>query len=202
MPLLNQIVQLINEGLKVKALSDKRFATGDYNGIAIPVYREKIGGPAGQRQSLPCVYQEGDSAKYVGIDDTMPIIIYHRLLRNTAPPQQAKNQFGDGNRWIKSSATLIMIVYADRSRINLSQDDLEALIISGMIDEIPRAQYPSTGVSSILVTHQETNFSAQSIFAQEYQNVDFFLKPESILFQITYTIGVQYSKSCLSICGC
>lgn len=200
MPFLETIVSLINSGLQKTVLSDKRFATGDYNGIAIPVYREKPGASATIRQTLPCVYIAGQDPKYVGIDDTYPIIIYHRLLRNNTQPWD--KQFGDGNKFLKAKATMIMIVYADRSRIGISQDDLESLILSGMVDEIPKTQYQSMGVTSLLVTHQETSFNAQAVFAQEYQNADFFLKPESILFQITYIVDSQYRKDCLPICGC
>lgn len=199
MPFLDTLVGLINANLQQNTLTDKRFAAGDFNGIAIPIYRDRPGAQQG-KQALPCVYQEGQDAKYVGIDDTFPIIIYHKLQRNTTQP--AKTQFGDGDKTIKATTLLTMTVYADRNRIKLSPEDLESLILSGFSDEIPKTAYPSKGFSSIVVYHMETNFNAQGIFAQEYQNVDFFLKPESILFQITYRIESQYRKDCLAICGC
>jgi len=199
MPFIDLLVGLINTNLQQKTLTDKRFAKGDYNGIAMNVYRDRPGGQQG-KQSLPCIYLEGQDAKYVGVDDSFPIIIYHKLLRNTTQP--AKTQFGDGNKTIKATTLLNMLVYADRARIRLSPEDLEALVLSGLVDEVPKADYPANGFSTIVVYHMETNFNAQGIFAQEYQNVDFFLKPESILFQITYRIESQYRKDCLAICGC
>jgi hypothetical protein len=199
MPFLDDIVKIINTGLKANALSDTRFAAGQLFGIATPVAREKVG--SAQRETLPCIYS-ADEPVYIGIDDTYPLIIYHRLLRNTTRPAPAAQQFGDGQKFVQGNATLAMIVYADRLKIELSPDQLEALIIAGTQDEIPKASYPSKGFSSMLVIPVETNFNSAAVFAQEYTNASFFLKPESILFQITYNVASQYRKDCLAICGC
>jgi hypothetical protein len=199
MPFLDDIVKLINTGLKANALSDARFAAGQLFGIATPVVREKLSG--GQRETLPCIY-DADEPQYIGIDDSYPIMIYHRLLRNTTRPAPAAQQFGDGQKFVQGNATLAMIVYADRLKIKMSPDALEALIAVGTQDEIPKTSYPSKGFSSMLVIPVETNFNTPAVFAQEYPNASFFLKPESILFQITYNVASQYRKDCLGICGC
>lgn len=200
MPFLEHIVALINQGLQTKTLTDKRFATGEYNGIAINVLREKVTGSG--KQSLPCIWQAAGDAKYIGIDDTAPVILYHKVLRSTTVPEVAQRQFGDGQPYIKTTAFLAMVVYADRSQILLSADELESLILAGFLDEIPKASYQSKGISSLVVTPVETNFNSGSVFAQEHPGTDNFLKPESILFQLSYKVDCSYRKSCLAICGC
>ncbi|HET6255867.1 MAG TPA: hypothetical protein VFE32_17450 [Puia sp.] len=200
MPFLDHIVGLINQGLQRGTLTDKRFASGEFNGIAMNVMRDKVTG--GGKQSIPTVWISDGEAKYIGIDDTAPLIIYHKVQRSVTVPEPASKQFGDGQHRIKNSAILYMIVYADRSRIRLSADELEAVIISGFIDEIPKMEYPSEGFSSLIVSLSDTNFNSGAVFAQEYPGADNFLKPESILFQINYKVESSYRKDCLAICGC
>ncbi|HEV2352836.1 MAG TPA: hypothetical protein VGR89_01225, partial [Puia sp.] len=133
MPFLDTIVSLINQGLQVDSLSDKRFATAEIYGIAVGVARDKVKGSG--RESIPCIYQDGGEARYIGIDDTAPLILYHKLVRSTTVAETADRQFGDGQKRIKNSAFLYMVVYADRNRVRLSPDELEALITVGLLDE-------------------------------------------------------------------
>lgn len=200
MPFLDTIVGLINSGLKAGALSDKRFATAEINGIAMPVQRDKVKGSG--KETIPCIWLGEGEVKYIGIDDTTPIMLYHKVTRSQTVPDQEANQFGDGRRRIKNTALLYLVVYADRSRVRLSPDELEALITVGLLDEIKKTQYPSTGFSSLVVTPGESNFNSGSIFSSEYPGADNFLKPESILFQVSYSVVSIFRKECLALCGC
>jgi hypothetical protein len=201
MPFLNQQTLVVNQELLKSSLNDSRFKSGRFEGIANEVIREG--------KTFPCIMsRENYEAQDITVDDTYPIIIYHKILAkrydlNNIAGQ--KSEFGDRNKYVKETVLVKMVVYGKYSALKVSKEELEAIITTNFPDNMDAANNEtlnSLGLDNVTYSMQSTNFLSKSVWSEEYAGNEFRLAPEDIFFAITYQIQSTWRKGCFQLCNC
>jgi|SRR6476646_1158517 len=189
MAYLGEIVETINTTLKAKLTA---FPLSRYNGLSYPIARKK--GTA--FEYLPALISSSGDARLITFDDINELEIYHRIASSTYT-QSGVATYGNGYDAFKHNYDVDLIVMGDRRKVQVAPDVLEAAIASNM---------PSTttidGIRGINILAVSANHNSRSLFSQEFQGADYYLKPEHIFFSIRYRVEIQYQKGCLVLCQC
>ena len=189
MAFLGDIVNGINEALRAKLTA---FPSTYYSGIANPIAR-KIDNTY---EFIPAIILTSGEARYLTFDDIDEMGIYHRIVSSSYT--QDKNQsYGDSYTSFQQNYDIDLIVMANRSRVEVSPDVLEAAIASNF----PAGDKPP-GVNYLNILPLSANHNSRSLFSQEFQGVAYYLKPEHIFFSIRYRVELKYVKGCISLCQC
>ncbi len=204
MPFLAEQVTVVNQELLKGALADARFQSGRFEALANEVIREDS---AGKMVTFPCVMSKDYEAQEITVDDTYPIIIYHKLLAQKFDLNNlgGKNEFGDRNKWVVETCVLKMVVYGKFSALKVTREQLAAIITTNFPDNMDAAKNTllnSLKLDNVTYAMQSTNFLAKSIWNEEYNGNDFRLAPEDIFFTIIYTIQSTWRKGCFQLCNC
>lgn len=189
MAFLGDIVSNINEALKAKLTA---FPTTFYGGIAYPIARKKDN----SYEFLPAIISISGYSAYMTFDDIQEMAIYHRIA--TSSYSQDKNQsYGDGYTAFQQNYDMDLVIMADRRRVEVGPEILEAAIASNfpVTDQL-------VGVNYVNILPVSANHNSRSLFAQEFQGVNYYLKPEHIFFSIRYRVELKYVKGCISLCQC
>jgi hypothetical protein len=198
MPFLKKQIEIVNNDLLTGALSDKRFLSGRFEAIAVDVSRQT---ETGTFETFPAVMSKDYEAQEIAPDDTYPITIYHKVLSKTAVNVPAGN-YGDSNGKRAELVTVKMVVIGKYAALQMTAEELEALIVTGLPDQIASVKLLPYKLDTMAVAYTSTNFNTAEVFAQEYRGIPLFLAPEDIMFSIQYTIGSTYRKGCFTICDC
>lgn len=193
MPYLNEIIGRFNSELKANSLTDARFAGGLFGGIAYQVTRETTDGD----QIFPALFNNGEVERYIGVDDTFPLIVYHRVLNNS---YSQDTKYTDT---YVSTTNMVMVVYAKRSKVNLTPDQVEAMIVGGFPQFIKTGTLEAMGLDGMMNVQfipGTTTLNPLEVFAGEYKNVAYRLGADEVLFSIRYTILTTFNKDCLTNC--
>ncbi len=197
MPFLKEQITIINNHLEDNAFNYQQFKSGLIENIAKPCVVADGDG----FKIFPAVITVGGTEKYLGLDDTYPLIVYHKILNKSYTIQSANNQYGSGYSRMIENTNAYMVVYAKQSKVGLTAEQLEALIIVNFPDKILASSLSSlNGVETMTVNLTGSDLDAQTVFNAEYQNVSYPLGLEDILIRINYQIEVAYNKSCLNVC--
>ncbi len=189
MAYLDDIVKQINIGIRSKLTA---FPTAFFVGVAytIPKKEGKV------YQFLPAIINTDGNAKWVTFDDIKELTIYHKI--NASTYTQLKNQsYGDGYDSFQHNYEIDLVVMADRKKVNVSPDVLEVAIASNIISTLNIAN-----VDYISIVTMSANHNSKTLFSQEFQGVDYYLKPEHIFFSIRYRVEIRYQKGCINLCQC
>lgn len=196
MPFLKQQIELVVNHLKTGALKDTRFQSGRFEAIAVPVtYVDE-----GKQITIPAVMDSNYEAQAISVDDTYPIIIYHKVNGKTYAPDT--NNYGNGMSAMVERVDVSMVVYGKYAKLKLTLEQLEALIIAGFPSEINKSLLAAYKLDKLTIQPISSELNPASVFQREYQGVDWFLAPEDILFSIRYTIESRFRKGCFTICDC
>lgn len=189
MAYLGDIVFAINKSVKEKLTA---FPRAEFTGIAYQLPRKKGSG----FEYLPALIKSTGDAKWITFDDVYQLQVYHRIVSSNY--QQLKPQsYGDGYDKFQHSYDMDLVVMADRRKVEVEPDILEAAIASNLPNIVK-----ISGVSYTNILSLSANHNSRSLFSQEFQNTDYFLKPEHIFFSIRYRAEIQYTKGCLTLCQC
>src|SRR5688572_17337288 len=119
MPYLNELITLVNDNIRERSLTDKRFAAAKLEGIAYQVAREATSGAI---EMVPVIADMNKVERYIGIDDTFPLVAYHRILSNTYSEDNKQGQYGDGFQSQQCSTEAVLIVFGKRSALQLTAE--------------------------------------------------------------------------------
>lgn len=195
MPKLNQIISYINGRISNK-LNDERFQGGQYlNEIVelVPVFEGEV------RTTFPAIidhYGEGTSAV---IDDTLPIQIYHRLI-GTEYESVPVDNYGDPGNTIQETANMLMVIISDRNKIHLHGTDLMSIVLASIPQEVPGTLLNSWTLYSANVELSSANTNMEEVFKNEYNVETYGLKPNSIMYAVSYKIITTFDKNCFLTC--
>lgn len=193
MPFLKQIVGSINAELKASTLSDKRFDKGVFLGIAKLLSRNESEASV----TIPAIVHDDGKCDDVVIDDSKPFRIYHRVLDLA---YTKGDSFGD-EQLIAESASMVAIIYGDRRILKIETEQLVAAVQAGFLTQLTDADKTSYGIKTCSIEIGNINLNPQQVYSGEYSgDVDFALRPNSILVSVPYTIVSEYDKQCIDIC--
>jgi hypothetical protein len=173
----NLIVNKINEHINI-------FEGMKLYGIAQSVRRGD--------QVMPAIIDTNGEAYYIGIDDIVPIQVYHKM--GSVNVQLTGQGRGDSPGDIKNIYSNTMVVYMNQKRLRKSVDEVFLYLQANFPD---RLQYKNFVInvrinSVILIT--------QAVLNSEYENPTWSPGPEHNLFAINYTIESTFEKSCFENC--
>lgn len=194
MPFLKQQVELINEHLKQVSLKDQRFQSGRFISLARLAVRKD----GDQNITMPIEMNNNYEAAWVGIDDTFPLVVYHRKLGSVYAT--AQRQMGRENNYIQEQADMLMVVFGKFANLKLTAEQLEAQIVASFPDVFPTAEIAGFGLTSMIVNLASSSSDSEVIFANEYRNVSYRLASEDIMLSVRYTIQTQFRKNCYDFC--
>lgn len=196
MPFLKQQVEIVNTLLRQTALAEKRFNAGRFEALAVDVVRrenDKIDG-------FPAIMSENYEAQEITVNDTYPIIIYHKALNKQYKPNNF--QAGNRDRFVVETVNIKMVVYAKYASVTMRQEQLEALITTNFPDQIPATYFAPLSLDNMTVVLQGSNLNSAAVWNEEYKNTELALAPEDIYFSINYQLQSNFRKGCFKICDC
>lgn len=190
MAYLGDIITGINTAIKAKLTA---FPTALYEGIAYSLVKKEGKGS----QSLPAIIDTKGDAKWITFDDIREMIIYHKINSSTYSVLKGES-YGDGHNMVRHIYEIDLFVMADRKRVGITPDVLEAAVASNIPYVLPLLN----GLNYMEIVTVNANHNSRQLFGQEYPGVDYYLKPEHIFFSIRYRIELKYQKGCISLCQC
>lgn len=135
---------------------------------------------------------EGD--KYIGLDDTYPMQIYHKEVGLTSG-ETTGSGYGDNIKNIINSHSMAMIIYYNSAKTRVGTDQLYMLVqkkISGILKS-PGIKYARIIVNSAILEDAR-------VYVQEYGAGKVRLKPSQRLIQVNYTVQIVFDKNCVPAC--
>lgn len=183
----NLITHHINDYLAKHVFScSKVFEGTKLNEVAENAHREGMTG------SFPVIFDDRGSARYIGIDEDFPAIIYHRITAINFTP--ATSSYGDRAAQV-TTASMRLVMYFDRRRINMSADEMVLFLHANFPRQL---KIPKFG--TVVVTIQNATPNNLQAFGNEYPGVTYFLKPEFSLINLNYTIESDVDPRCFKDC--
>lgn len=199
MPYLKYIVNYINQTLDQQLLNDDCFSNKKVIGLAQSLPKtngDKI-------QLLPSYVDNDGEAQYVGPEDDYDLIIYHRI--NSIPIGKATNlrAYGDTRQLDANVAKVALVVFGRRDKLKLTNDELAILLQAAMPEAATKELLTELQFTSTNINLTEIVLNDLQVFQEEFQNVEYFLKPEQFLFKINYQIESAFLKECFKTnCNC
>jgi hypothetical protein len=186
----HEIVSFINSELRTKQFNASRFQKGSFNEIAELVLDDE--------ETKPGVINNSGDVEYVGIDDTYPFIIYHRVI---SPDAEWTSEQDFGNlRNIKETTKMLMVVMGDRNRLQLTAEDIKTGIVAALPLELPGSELNSLGLKSANIIPGEFNWDRLEVYRGEFNLKEPKLNTNTIMFSFSYQIETVYDQSCFAIC--
>lgn len=192
MAILNDVVHELNLALNKTLFSKSaRFVGAKLFGISEPAPR--IDG-AGESE-YPQIFDLNGDGTYAGIDDTQPLILYHRK-QNLTISQAPGRSYGDNPPGDVNTYAMTMVVFFKRRELQMEGDELAQYIRRNLPGDVSNKNfhYLSVTVNTVVL-------NSQQVFRTEYSgNVKYFLKPEHALIAINYTIEGTPKMACFNGC--
>lgn len=198
MNLVSNTVKFINDSLLEGSFSAARFSGSELYGIATQVPRT---GNDGVDQVMTLLNEKGETVKdNLFYEAQSPLQIYHRLWASAIVPDLKDDGFGDGIS-LKRILQLSMVVFASKKMVQLSAEELELIIYLQMPASLPKAQLP-LGIESCFITPTGSDFNQTNLLGREFKLLNNTLEPETVLFELKYTIECKASKNCINALCC
>lgn len=195
MPKLRQIIPILNTTIKAGGFTAKRFQKGSFDGIAELIKR----GEGEEEQKFPVLVANDGICTDVGINDTKPFQVYHRILSLNGTDPEDGNNFGD-QLTVAEEASMRLVVIGDRNRLELAPEDIMAGINLWLPRDLASSVAKSLDLESVQIIPGAINLNMQEVFEEEYPGTAFNLPPNSIMAYMDYQIISEYNKNCFSIC--
>lgn len=189
MPFLHEQVTIINDLLK-SSLNDERFAGTYWGTIAKDVTRPK---ESGGLETFPGSVDVDGKERYYGFDDNYPMVVYHK-------PQSISFQKEKFDNLGKFS--MKMVIQSTQAKVKMTGEQLQGLFTANFPNQIDRALYQNINIGSMKATLERANLNQRQVWGEEFQNIEYKLGVEHILFSINYTIETRFKNGCLSVCDC
>ena len=154
--MITEIIEDLNG--RFKKLFEKYPGTKIY-GLAQSVVR--VTGT--ETELLPGTINKSGEIEYVGVDDTYPVIIYHKN-GSIGSIQTLKNGRGDTTGDIVNTFNNSIVVYFDRSKIHAMPDEVAFALQTSMPDKIDLEPF-----KNIRILFQAVILNSGQVYGGEYQ---------------------------------
>lgn len=192
MPYLDQIIDKIN--LELENNLNVGVLNGKFNGLSTVV--NVIDDVVAKYPAIVDIYGNGES---VFIDDKKNICTYHRTISKNI--SNYENNFGDGNDTKIMTVQMLLCVWAKKSKLKKTNDQIEDMFISGIKSQLETSFIKNySGLNNVQININSINSDSLEVWNQEFNNYKFNLKSDQHLFTVNYTVEIIYSQNCLSIC--
>jgi hypothetical protein len=195
MPFHKEQVDLINSKLREKLFDQPRFANQQIFGIANIIH---VSEDEELDKSFPAIYRDHE-AMMIPLDDSYHLMLYH--MKSSSRFENVEATFGDGSD-IREIASMKMVVFGNRSRLNLSPEELESLIILAMPSEFMKSELSGVKIDRLSVEVNGSDLDSLSVFGEDFSGVPFRLGPNEFLLKIEYNLISVFRRSCINLCDC
>ena len=132
------------------------------------------------------------------IDDRYEVVIFHMSEGTSYPPSD--NSFGDGDD--DYSATTSMQLYAWLSKsTQLNNRRAVDLIIAALPSSITLANQGEKGIFNTLIELKDSNSNSLDVFTNLYGGLEYSVRPEDCLINVTYEISSEINRTCFAACA-
>lgn len=184
---LKDIVSKINLELAATlALNTSFFDTLQIYGLAGNAYRKNT------TESYPVIFDKAGEGVYVGADDVKSLIMYHRCTAMNAG-LLAGSGYGDSRGKMRYIFSMTLVAWFDRFKTQLEPDELAVLLTNSIPNEVQNSTF-----KNVLVGLGGIVLNTQQVFASEYKNVKYFVKPEQSLISVSYTLESRINQFCFN----
>jgi hypothetical protein len=187
----HQIVSYINSELSANQFNSSRFQKGSIDAIAELILTD-------EGETKPAIVDRFGECTYVGIDDTKPFQIYHRVL-SPSTEWDLESDFGNLKN-IKEKTDMLMVVMGDRNRLQLTAEDIKTGIVAALPLEIPDSELNSLGLKKANIIPGVFNWDKRDVYNREFTLQENMLKTNSIMFSFSYQIETVIDQSCFTLC--
>jgi hypothetical protein len=187
---LSDKIKILNKILEA-AFIDKRFTGSLW--VNEVVKTAVIQNTDEATKSAP-VYFKDNEYKYIGIDDTFPLIVYHKHVQSFFEEADG-NERGETNR-------MQMVVFGRLDYLRLNNEVLGSLFVAAFPSEIRKSAYNYLGISSLQPALIDGSTDTAAIVAREYPGFDYQLGPEHGMLLFNYTLESDYNRNCFKACDC
>lgn len=161
---------------------------------------------------IPAEILQSGELRYVGIDDTYPVIMYHRSYGSTISQDKASifnvgftDTIGNhGNKGIQDlveKSEMSLFVFAQWKKVRMSISEFKDFIVGVIPGEIDKVSCSNIGIKSAFMILSSSNFNTIEIYSKEYKN-NKKLNPDFFLMEIKYSIECRFNKSCVKTSNC
>lgn len=194
MPNLDKIVTLINDALEAGNFSTRRFQPSIYHNIADDVKTTRESEDVIEPM---IVFQNGEAKKMV-YDDTNAFQIFHKI--ESIDYKLSVLDYGPPGTTIEETANMSLIFVGNRKRLQVRPEDVTAAILMDMPKEFTTSQAQAFDLTSITIDTDSVETDSYKVWAEQWVGIKSFVKPETILISIKYTIVDTYNRNCWSLC--
>ncbi len=183
------IASYINNTLKQRVFSD---IAAQLYGICELVEQDN-------KTTLPLVLNADGEGKYVGVDDSYPLTIYHRIL-GTIKPVATKKGFGD-NVWYKEQAQVKLVVFYPKKSYKKELEATLATIKANFPFFITKKMKTDLRVKSVRIIPGETFSNTPRVYQDEYSQ-PLQGRTDLAMGALQYSVEILYDPVCIRDCAC
>lgn len=189
---LAEIVTIINNNLKATQFAAKRFQRGEFYGIAEQIKSNNNG------EIKPGVVSNSGAVTKIVISDTLPFIIYHRLLNYTSEYVEI-GDFGDRKN-IVETASMRLVLIAHRPVIQLTKEQLLTGVAMGMPLGLTRDQRVTNSLKGCDINPGSFIVDPLQVFKDEFNISEDLLKINTVMFAHEYEVVTAVDNTCFDLC--
>jgi len=187
--MLSTLTGVIDTYLQANVFASNRYQRGNYIGLC-----ELVNTDNGTEPMAVSNTGEGTTAV---IDDNYTFNLYHRYISSSYADSEAES-FGSGTNGIIDSATMRLVIVADRERLEHPLDEIVQSVVYGLPIKYADADY--TDYDYIRSVHLTANNSELDAYADEYGS-EGQLPPNYVIAAIDYTLEISINKNCYTLCN-
>ena len=186
----------MSNGKFISAINDRLSQVASkYTGSRVFGLAQSISRPVSEGlQTMPAIVSQDGEEKYVGLDDSAPLTIYHRA-NSISVSDKTNSGYGDARSFKVYLYSNVMIVFMDRAITRMLPDEFILFMEANIQDQLLIENY-----RSVIVRIQNIILNSAQVFNSEYQNVSFRMSPRFSLFAINYQIESVFDKNCFATC--
>lgn len=192
MPYIKYIAEYINNELDAFL---KQFGSKKIVAIAQSLPRQTNAG----LELLPSYVDEDGEAQYVGPDDEFDYIGYHRVNSVTVGKANL-NKYGDARGINANVVKMSYVVFGRRDQLKLTNDELSFYLQINFPEAADSNMLKQLQLRACNINITDIILNDLQVFTEEFQRIDFFLKPEQYLLKVNYTIESAFDRRCFNIC--
>lgn len=194
MNLLDKVVNILNNRLFTKQLTDGAFSLGNIYGLAT------LSVPTTDSPQRPWAYWNNESIS-VDLNDSRNVTLYHRVTDVTFNSMNIG--FGDSDGYVLATFAMTMIFFAKRDVVGYSQEDLILKTSAALNYTLTSGDLSTSGLGSVRASVKRANNDSLRVFKGEYgANADYPLGFNTCYFGIDYQIEITATNDCLACTDC
>jgi hypothetical protein len=194
MPALDQITANINTAMQNGNFNTRKFQIAKYYNITDVVKTSTTEGDKLQ----PYVIDDSGNCINVVYDDKYNFQVFHVVDNITY--KQADPNYGNPGQTMEETAEMILIFFGNRKKLMVRPEDIAAAICMDIPKELPLSFIQPLGMNSVVIETNIIETDPYIVWNNQWQGTTSFVKPETILLAVKYTIVSTYNKNCFKLC--